>query len=468
MRKDDLVFVSCLLFLLGVASGSLFSNPAIPVFIVIASAIILLFFYRQNILPIIFILPLFLIGFMHFNFDYQNFLTTSNRLDGRNLVLSGTISDLQSFDTYSIVTFKSSIGYFSFINNQNVNPRYGDQISISGVFKKPEADKLNYYYSKHLLGDIKSLKNLVTTPGINFNLYYWLQNLKVQEKAELVKIFGQRRGHLLSGLFFGESDQFTQDEKALYKRVGVYHLVALSGEQISLVALIIFFIIGIFVRRKKAAIFAGGLLLVYLLSTSLAASALRAYLMFLIYLGSLFFERINSSRNMIFLSATILVFLNPSFLLFNLGFQLSYIALISLIYIFPYLKNHFFPNANKFFDLFLITFSVELAITPLLFFYFGQANFLGILTNPLILWSSPFLFMLSLGSLISSYFIPTLLPIFYFLTNFICDYFFSVLDLIDYIFQGISFNIGFLEFLYITLAIILIIVFQQKYASRNS
>ena len=468
MRKDDLVFAGCLLFLLGVASGSLFSNPIIVLFIIFLSAIILVLIYRKNnILPIIFLLPLFLLGFLRFTYNYNDFLNTGAQLDGKHVTLKGVVRDMQSFDSFSVITIKNSTGYFSFLDNQFNSMNYGDEVGVSGILQKPPQDKLNYYYSNRLLGDLKSPKNITITPSTNFNLYYWLQNFKLKEKTKLVEIFGQRKGHLLSGLVFGESDEFSQDEKTFYKRVGVYHLVALSGEQISLVALSIFFIIGVFMRRKKAAIFAGGLLLVYLLSTSLAASAIRAYLMFLIYLGSLFFERLNSARNMIFLSAALLVLFNPSFLLFNLGFELSYIALIALIYLFPYLKTNFFPNANKFIDLFMITFSVELALAPLLFLYFGYVNFLGILTNPLILWSSPILFLLSLSSLFSFYLTPFLLPIFYFLTNLICDYFFLVLDLIDGVFSQFNLNLGLLEIIYLLLGLGVIITYQKIYAART-
>ena len=87
-----------------------------------------------------------------------------------------------------------------------------------------------------------------------------------------------------------------------------------------------------------------------------------------------------------------MIWLNPFALVFDVGFQLSFLAVMGLLYIYPFLDNKFrkVPELWKLKELTLMTVSAQLAVVPLLIYYFHQFSALSLLANILILPFVPF------------------------------------------------------------------------------
>ena len=96
-------------------------------------------------------------------------------------------------------------------------------------------------------------------------------------------------------------------------------------------------------------------------------------------------------------------------LVWDVGFQLSFLALIGIVYLAPWLKNRLRMSDESGFlnwrENLLKTTSAQLAVLPLLLYHFGYASPLGIITNVLILEFIPltmtFGFFIALASIFS-------------------------------------------------------------------
>ena len=99
-----------------------------------------------------------------------------------------------------------------------------------------------------------------------------------------------------------------------------------------------------------------------------------------------------------------MVLINPRVLVFDVGFQLSFLALLGIVYLSPAIKKLFrLSEESGFFswrENFLTTLSAQLAVAPLLILSFGKFSPLSLLANVLILWIIPL--TMSLGFILAA------------------------------------------------------------------
>jgi competence protein ComEC len=207
--------------------------------------------------------------------------------------------------------------------------------------------------------------------------------LKTLEK----NIPGADESSLAKALLIGYRIDLDKDLVQAYSNVGVVHLIAISGMHL---ALIYYFLLWIFARIpviKKSKF--GTLLLVlfclwfFSLLTGAPASVLRSAVMFtFIAVGDSFNKR-NSIYNSLSISAFLLLCYDP-FMLWDVGFQLSYLAVLGIV-IFEKYIYHWFYFENKFFNsawkLASVSLAAQLLTLPICIYYFHQFPLLFLLSN---------------------------------------------------------------------------------------
>jgi competence protein ComEC len=118
--------------------------------------------------------------------------------------------------------------------------------------------------------------------------------------------------------------------------------------------------------------------------------------------------RIYNPKNSLTLAAFLMVLANPMILRYDVGFQLSFFATLGIIYVAPLLSPYFkkIPNRFNFKETFLMTFSAQLMVLPLLLFYFHNFSLVALPVNIIILPFIPLAmalgFFTGLGGLIWS------------------------------------------------------------------
>ncbi len=273
--------------------------------------------------------------------------------------------------------------------------RTGDRIvfspELSGIENKGNPEEFDYrkylaynmiFSSDYLAGDDW---RLVDDEAVGFRPKLSRLRMKL---VGLLRDFGLSDDELgvMSAMTMGYSDILSDEIRHAYSSAGAMHILAVSGLHVGIIYGIIVFLLS-FIKNDKLnwlkVLITITLIWLYALFTGLSPSVSRASLMFsLMSLGKLQ-KNSPGSLNAVFASMFILLVINP-YNLVNIGFQLSYSAVIGIIILQPRLCA-IFEVKNKFLDwiwsLTTVSVAAQLATMPLCFYYFHQFSNYFLLTN---------------------------------------------------------------------------------------
>lgn len=201
--------------------------------------------------------------------------------------------------------------------------------------------------------------------------------------------FSKETVGVLKALVLGVRSDITPELYQQYINAGAVHILAISGLHIGIITYLLMLFISLVVptHRKGVKI---ALLLVFLLTyaaiTGFSASVLRAVVMFGGYSIAYLAESRRARYDSLLLSAFILLLCKPTFL-FEVGFQLSYMAVLSIALFLPLGEKYRFENRflNFFWDIIKVSIAAQIGVLPLSLYYFHQFAGLFLVTNVLIL-----------------------------------------------------------------------------------
>ena len=196
---------------------------------------------------------------------------------------------------------------------------------------------------------------------------------------------------LAKALLIGYRVELDKDLVQAYSNTGVVHLIAISGLHLAFIYSILYWLASRISLLKRNKIIQQALILCCLWSfaflTGAPPSVLRAAVMFsCISLGSVFNKQ-SYIYNSLFASAFILLCYDP-FLLWDVGFQLSYIAVSGIVWLHPYIYRWlYFKNkkADYIWNLAAVSIAAQILTVPLCFYYFHQLPLLFLPANLLVI-----------------------------------------------------------------------------------
>lgn len=219
---------------------------------------------------------------------------------------------------------------------------------------------------------------------------------------------------LVSALLLGQRQYVDQDVIKSFVDSGTIHILAISGLHVGLILLILNRLFQPLHRIKGGKTVASVLIVVLLWSFAVVAglspSVVRAVTMFSLISVALHLRKSTNIYNTLIISAFILLLIRPNFL-FEVGFQLSYGAVLGIVSLQPYFYKLWNPP-HYFLDLgwqtLTVTVAAQLSILPISLFYFHQFPGLFFVSNLVII---PFLgIILGLGILVILLAVLDLLP----------------------------------------------------------
>jgi len=203
----------------------------------------------------------------------------------------------------------------------------------------------------------------------------------------------QISANLLMGIVFGAKEQFPSNFWNDLQSVGVLHVIAASGMNVTFVSAALLATLGLFLRRRTALVIGSFGIIFYVFLVGFQASILRASIMGLLAFGASLLGRQNLAVFAVFVSGYLLLLYQPSFL-FDVGFQLSFLATVGIMYLKPLLDEPV-KRLGKVGELggetFTTTLAAQLGTLPILLGVFGQIGLLAVLVNMLVLWMIPIL-----------------------------------------------------------------------------
>lgn len=423
MPSYDIFFFSIVFFLVGILAASFgFSFSAITVAVALLAAIFL-FLDRfqttntsestnrsettntsESINPatkkwtILAIISLFiLLGAGYYRWDDSKFKDV-NIVFNKKINFSGLIIDDPQINFGNqTLTVKLNEPYQGKISAKSaLYPRfhYGDKLTFRGKIEAPPPGSYANYLAKENIGGLMNFPEIkLEKSGLGSPIKAALFNFKNSIVDSYSKILPPEQAALLAGLIFGERGGFSKEFKKAMSLSGTTHLTALSGQNITIISTAVAAAIGFFLPPFLTFSATILIILIFVAMTGFGPSAVRAAIMgFAVLLANLT-GRIYDPRNSIGLAAFLITLFNPKALVFDLGFQLSFLAVLGIIYLRPALKKLLrFGDKPGFFawrENFLMTLAAQLATAPVLIVNFGNFSFTALIANILILTAVP-------------------------------------------------------------------------------
>lgn len=225
-------------------------------------------------------------------------------------------------------------------------------------------------------------------------------------KTILTKLAGSglrdRPKAMIEALVLGQRQNVDPEVTKSFRDAGVIHILALSGLHVGIILLILRFLTRRLLRLKYGRWIQSAVLIILLWSfallTGMSPSIMRAVTMFSFVAVGMNLKRKGSVYHSLTLSAFVLLLYDPR-LLFQVGFQLSYMAVFSIVLIQPVIAGLWtWRNKVKDFlwSIFTVTLSAQIGVAGISLFYFHQFPGLFILGNMLLLPLLPFIIGASL------------------------------------------------------------------------
>ena len=389
-RPYNIFFFSSLLFAIGVIFASFNLNFLILAAALSASAII---FYLFNFnLKILLFLIIFLPAgaFYYFIYDIyqsQNFIPYNQRITFTGVVVSDPKSEIDKQKFY----FKLDAPYRGkILIETSLYPlrQYGDFLKVEGKIK-PTKDN---YYSDYI--KTYNIKLLSENNG-NFILSH-LFKVKHLHLTALKQLLNFNQSALLAGILFGETGELSKKILNKLSLSGLRHLISLSGFHMTVIVMAISNSFRYLLSSKKNLAFILTLfsVLAFILMTGLLPPAVRAAFMAGILALANFSERKYLARNAIMAAGFILILFNPKIAVFDISFQLSFLAIIGIIYLTPVLIKFSKINlkANNFLwwkESLAMTIAAQLTTAPILISQFSNFTLTSFMANLVVLPTVP-------------------------------------------------------------------------------
>jgi competence protein ComEC len=240
------------------------------------------------------------------------------------------------------------------------------------VFLKEHVVLVSPQSPKTITGYAQSIRN-------NLNKRLETLSLKPIERA------------FVNALFLGQRQDITADVYEAYKKAGAIHILAISGLHIGILLLIFQYVMKplLYLRHGKfiRLLIILCILWSFAIVAGLSPSVVRAVTMFSLFAIVKGLKRSSNSLNTLAISAFILLLVRPAFC-FDVGFQLSYAAVASIIIVKPILDSWWsFKNkiANWHLDLLKISIAAQIGVFPLSLYYFHQFPGLFFVSNLVII-----------------------------------------------------------------------------------
>lgn len=191
---------------------------------------------------------------------------------------------------------------------------------------------------------------------------------------------------LISSLLLGYRQNLTPDQKSYFRESGLSHILAVSGLHTGILfflSYLLFYPLRWVRASKLQALCMLTVIWGYAFLTGLSPSVVRACIMVSFILGGEILNRPNSAANSLLAAAFFMLLYQPRYL-FDAGFQLSFLAVLSIFLFYPLLKQFYMPTnriARYFWTIALTSIAVQIGLAPLVIYYFHQLPILALMAN---------------------------------------------------------------------------------------
>lgn len=280
---------------------------------------------------------------------------------------------------------------------------FGDHLEIYGTLDKPDnftnENDIEFNYVGYLAKDDiyttmyypkvskqetgKRRRGSSTVSSLLFSLKHWLMN-------NMQRWLPSPHAPLSAGLILGAKQSLGKDLLEKFRIVGLIHIVVLSGYNVTIIANT-FVKIFSFLPRVLSFSLSVIAIIFFAIMTGASATIVRASVMAGIVLFAEFIHKKYSVNRALFIAAVVMVYLNPRILLYDPGFQLSFVATLSLVHLGKVFSKFlkFLPDKFEIREITASTLATQIAVLPLLVSMTGEVSVVALIVNLLVLPTVP-------------------------------------------------------------------------------
>ncbi len=286
-----------------------------------------------------------------------------------------------------------------------VDYKYGDEVNFSGKLQKPENfitdtgkefDYVNYLKKDGIYYVMNYVTAEVVSSGNGNFIKSFLFSMKEKFLEEINFAITEPENLLMGGLILGEKATFSADLRQQFIDTGTIHIVALSGYNVTIIAEWFMKLFKLFFSPTVG--ISAGIVLIwfFVLMTGMGSTAIRAGIMATLALVARATGRNYDVARALILAGVLMILFNPYVLVYDVSFQLSFIATVAVIFLAPRIEKYFLWATDKFQlrDIVSVTCAAYIFVLPFILYKMGNLSLVALPANILVLPFIPFTMIL--------------------------------------------------------------------------
>ena len=303
--------------------------------------------------------------------------------------------------------------------------KQGDRILVLGQLQSPTVFE-DFNYPLYLAKDEIFWVMFYPTIEVQERGTSFFAGMKetLQERIDI--FLPQPESSLLSAMLLGNKAGLPEELKERLNATGTRHITAISGMHVAILSAMLFaFLLSIGMAKKRSSLVVLLFLIFFVVFTGMQTSALRAGIMGSTFLVASFLGRKNVGLRILVFAAAFMLLENPLLLAHDIGFQLSFLAVLGILLFVPVLQHFFYgvPNPFGLKDVVFMSITAQIFTLPLVLHHFGILSFVSLAGNFLIVPLLPLVLFFGIFFLFLSMLFPFLASLFAFPVGLLLSYF---------------------------------------------
>lgn len=260
-------------------------------------------------------------------------------------------------------------------------------------YNPDQFDYGKYLENKSILSQVYAdVEDIKVSGKITKDIWYYSARLRSRIIENLERSnFNRTELNVVNALILGQQQDISPEIMEDYQYAGAIHILSVSGLHVGYILLFLNFLLGRVPKTRVGnltkLVIIIGCLWCFAVIAGLSPSIVRSVTMFSFVAIGMHLKRKTNNFHTLIVSMLLILMFQPSFL-FDVGFQLSYLALFFILWLQPLLGNLWKPKNkvyNYLWDILTVSFSAQIGTLPLSIYYFHQFPGLFFVTNLIIL-----------------------------------------------------------------------------------
>ena len=312
--------------------------------------------------------------------------------------------------------------------------KYGDRIKVIGELSAPgEFNGFNYgnYLSRYGVYSVVYRPRVYIIDTGNGNIFWsGMIYLQGQFMDRINRLFPEPHASFEAGLLIGARKGIPEGLMEKFNITGLTHIIAISGYNITIIIVFVMWALS-FLPRKTSFIIAIVSIILFTLFVGASPAVVRASIMGILGLLALNSGRQNNIHITILFTAFFMVLWNPKIMWWDVGFQLSFMAVLGLIYAAPLFEKYskILPEAFGAREAILMTISAQVMALPIIVYNFERLSIISPIANLLVAFALPPAMLFGFIAVLTSFIFFPLAQVFAYITWGILSYIIKVIEI---------------------------------------